>query len=125
MSFLNTNNKKILNNVQFLRGISVLLVFFYHLELNYFEYGYLGVDIFFVISGFVITSIIYKEFFFTGKFNLFNFYTNRIKRLYPILLFILSISLTLVIFFQPLEFFINNLRVYLNSIIGILNFYFL
>lgn len=125
MSFLNTNNKKILNNVQFLRGISVLLVFFYHLELKYFEYGYLGVDIFFVISGFVITSIIYRELFVTGKFNLFNFYINRIKRLYPILLFILSISFTLVIFFQPLEFFINNLRVYLNSIVGISNFYFL
>ena len=38
-------------HIQTLRALSVLLVFFYHLKIEFFEYGYLGVDIFFVISG--------------------------------------------------------------------------
>ena len=55
--------KKLINHIQFLRAISVLLVFFYHLKLNYFEYGFIGVDIFFVISGYVISSRIHNEYF--------------------------------------------------------------
>ena len=101
------------------------LVFFYHLELNYFDYGFLGVDIFFVISGFVITSLIYHEIEITKKFNFINFYLKRIKRIYPVLFFILSISFVLVIFFQPLELFLQNFNVYVKSLFGISNFYYL
>ena len=117
--------KKILNYIQFLRGISVLLVFFYHLKLQYFDYGFLGVDIFFVISGFVITSLIYNEIEFTKNFDFLNFYLKRFKRIYPVLFFILSISLLLIVFFQPLDLFLNNLKVYFFSLIGISNFYYL
>ena len=125
MTVGNQNNQKVLNHIQFLRGISVLLVFFYHLELNYFDYGFLGVDIFFVISGFVITSLIYHEIEITKKFNFINFYLKRIKRIYPVLFFILSISFVLVIFFQPLELFLQNFNVYVKSLFGISNFYYL
>ena len=118
-------NKKILNNIQFLRGVSVILVFLYHLNLRYFDYGFLGVDIFFVISGFVITSIIYQEIEITKKFNFYNFYIRRFKRIYPVLFFILSISFFLVILFQPLDLFLNNLKVYLLSLLGVSNFYYL
>ena len=83
----NQNSQKILNHIQSLRGISVLLVFFYHLKLKYFNYGYLGVDIFFVISGFVITLMIYQEIEKTNKFNFYNFYKKRFKRIYPVLFF--------------------------------------
>ena len=48
-------------HIQTLRALSVLLVFFYHLKIEFFEYGYLGVDIF-VISGFVITQSIYSNY---------------------------------------------------------------
>ena len=99
------NNQKILNHIQFLRGISVILVFFYHLNLSYFDYGFLGVDIFFVISGFVITSIISNEIKKTKKFDFYNFYTRRFKRIYPVLFFILTISFFFIIFLQPLELF--------------------
>ena len=99
MKITKKNNQKILNHIQFLRGISVIIVFFYHLNLSYFDYGFLGVDIFFVISGFVITSIISKEIEKTKKFDFYNFYTRRFKRIYPVLFFILTISLFLVIFF--------------------------
>ena len=117
--------KIIYNHVQFLRGISVLLVFFYHLKLQYFNYGFLGVDIFFVISGYVITSLIYDEFKLTKKFNFYSFYVKRFKRIYPVLFFILSISLLFIIFFQPLELFLNNFKIYFLSLFGISNLYYL
>ena len=125
MKITRKNNQKILNHIQFLRGISVIIVFFYHLNLRYFDYGFLGVDIFFVISGFVITSIIYQEIEITKKFNFYNFYTRRFKRIYPVLFFILTISFFLVIFFQPLDLFLNNLKVYFLSLLGVSNFYYL
>jgi len=118
-------NQKILNNIQFLRGISVLLVFFYHLKFNHFDYGFLGVDIFFVISGFVISSMIYKEINITKNFNFYNFYLRRFKRIYPVLFFVLSISFIFIIFFQPLDLFLNNLKVYFLSLLGVSNFYYL
>ena len=122
---LNNNNSKILNHIQFLRAISVLLVFFYHLKIDYFSYGFLGVDIFFVISGFVISSIIFHEIQITKKFNFYNFYIKRFKRIYPVLIFILSFTFLLIIFFQPMDLFLNNLKVYFFSLIGVSNFYYL
>jgi peptidoglycan/LPS O-acetylase OafA/YrhL len=119
------NKKKILNHIQFLRGISVILVFFYHLNLRYFDYGFLGVDIFFVISGFVITSIISNEIKKTKIFDFYNFYTRRFKRIYPALFFVLTISFFLIIFLQPLDLFLDNLKVYFLSLFGVSNFYYL
>ena len=115
----------LLNHIQFLRGLSVLLVFFYHLKLNIFQYGFLGVDIFFVISGYVITSRIYKEYQNKRSFNFLKFYLKRIKRIYPVLIFILSSTFVFIIFFQPLDLFLNNLLVYFFSIIGLSNFFYL
>ncbi len=116
---------RLLNHIQFLRGLSVLLVFFYHLKLNYFEYGFLGVDIFFVISGYVITSRIYDEFQKTKRINILNFYLKRFQRIYPVLILVMSFTLILIIFFQPLDLFLNNLNVYFFSIFGISNLYYL
>ena len=117
--------KKLINHIQFLRAISVLLVFFYHIKLNNFEYGFIGVDIFFVISGYVITSRIYNEYFEFKKFDFLNFYKKRVKRIYPVLFFIFSFSLIFIILFQPLDLFLDNLKVYIFTIFGISNFYYL
>ena len=104
-------------HIQFFRAISVLLVFFYHLELELFKFGYLGVDIFFVISGFVITSRLYEELINTSKINFYSFYSRRIKRIFPVLFFIISIVLIFIIFFQPLDLLIGNITVYIFTIL--------
>lgn len=68
-----------------LRAIAVLPVVFYHLGLPGFTGGFVGVDIFFVISGYLITGIIYKEVQ-AGQFSLATFYSRRIRRILPALL---------------------------------------
>ena len=62
-----------------LRGIAVIAVILYHAKINIighrpFEGGFIGVDIFFVISGYLITSIILRELIITGSFSFRNFY---------------------------------------------------
>jgi peptidoglycan/LPS O-acetylase OafA/YrhL len=65
-----------------LRALSILSVFIYHLEPSWLPGGFLGVDVFFVISGFLITSIIYKACK-TSSFSLLTFFQRRIARLFP------------------------------------------
>ena len=111
------------NHIQTLRAISVLLVFFYHLKIEHFNKGYLGVDIFFVISGFVITQSIYKNFLINKKVNIIYFFTKRIKRIIPNLIFILSVVFILYMVIGPSEISVWN--DFISSILGVSNFYFL
>ena len=81
-----------------LRAIAVVAVLVYHSEIyigkqQFLAGGFLGVDIFFVISGFLITSIIMSEFERSRKFSLINFYERRIRRLLPALLTVILVSL--------------------------------
>lgn len=69
-------------DIQALRGWAVLVVVLYHVQLGPFEAGYLGVDIFFVISGFLITTLIAQGID-RGNFGLLSFYERRAKRLLP------------------------------------------
>lgn len=65
-----------------LRAIAVLAVVFYHAGFKYFSGGFVGVDVFFVISGFLITGIIAREIK-LNDFSLIKFYERRIRRIYP------------------------------------------
>ena len=81
-----------------LRAIAVMSVLLYHAQINFYGYqsfkgGYIGVDIFFVISGYLITSIILKELVITQTFAFKNFYEKRIRRILPALLFVILVSL--------------------------------
>ncbi|MGP0040405.1 MAG: acyltransferase family protein, partial [Rhodomicrobium sp.] len=77
-----------------LRAIAVLAVVFYHAGLPGFSGGFVGVDVFFVISGFLITQIVWSEI--EGeRFSLTGFYLRRVKRIFPALfavLFVCSIA---------------------------------
>ncbi|SON58236.1 O-acetyltransferase OatA [Hartmannibacter diazotrophicus] len=68
-----------------LRAVSIISVLLYHAGLSVFSGGYAGVDVFFVISGFLITSIIYREMT-DGTFTFTGFYIRRIRRIIPALL---------------------------------------
>jgi peptidoglycan/LPS O-acetylase OafA/YrhL len=63
-----------------LRALAVLPVIFFHAGIDFFKGGYIGVDIFFVISGYLITSIILREIN-QGKFSILNFYERRARRI--------------------------------------------
>lgn len=82
-----------------LRAIAVLSVILYHAKIDinllnkdWFVGGYVGVDIFFVISGYLITSIILNELYKNSSFNFSNFYTRRARRILPMLFFVILIS---------------------------------
>jgi peptidoglycan/LPS O-acetylase OafA/YrhL len=83
------------SDIQALRGIAVAAVILYHAEIylygnQLFSGGYLGVDIFFVISGFLITKILIKNID-KSTYSFFLFMNFRIRRILPLLLFVISI----------------------------------
>lgn len=129
--------KKLLNNkdkvnyrpeIDSLRAISIIAVIIYHAQINFLGYpflpgGYLGVDIFFLISGYLITSIIFNDLK-KNKFSFTFFYIRRARRILPALIFLLLCTLPFAwIFLQP-----ASLVDFVNSILFSLgfssNFYF-
>lgn len=124
---VNVQEKKInlINNVRItyrpeidgLRAVAVLSVIFYHSTKSIgtfilFPGGFLGVDIFFVISGYLITSIILNEINNTQNFSFNNFYQRRARRILPALLFVIIFS----IFFSYLFLLPNDFNDYVKSI---------
>ncbi len=79
-------------DIDALRGVSVLLVVIYHAFPEQLPGGFIGVDIFFVISGYLITSIIFGQLK-RDEFSFLNFYKRRIRRLFPALFTVLLASL--------------------------------
>ncbi len=70
-------------DVEGLRAVAVLLVVLYHADLPGLPGGYVGVDVFFVISGFVITGLLLRERATTGRTSLLSFYGRRVRRILP------------------------------------------
>ena len=75
-----------------LRAVAVLAVLFYHAGFELFSGGFVGVDVFFVISGFLITKKIAEEIL-ENKFTLISFYEKRIRRIYPALFVVILLTL--------------------------------
>jgi peptidoglycan/LPS O-acetylase OafA/YrhL len=74
-----------------IRAVGVVLVFLFHLRVAGFDAGFLGVDIFFVLSGFLITTLLLNEMRETGRIALAGFWSRRIRRLMPALVVVLLV----------------------------------
>ncbi|MEQ3624331.1 MAG: acyltransferase family protein [Celeribacter sp.] len=75
-----------------LRAIAVVPVILFHAGFTWFDGGFVGVDVFFVISGYLITTIIWDEMK-AGRFSIANFYERRARRILPALFFMLAVTL--------------------------------
>ena len=95
---MNFKTKNYRNDIQSLRGISIILVLFFHFYPNILPRGYLGVDIFFVISGYLISKILTTSIQFKKPF-LIDFYIKRIKRIFPPLSIVIFVTFIISIFF--------------------------
>jgi peptidoglycan/LPS O-acetylase OafA/YrhL len=97
--FTNTDSYEVSNAVKYradidgLRAIAVLSIVLFHLGVPGFQGGYVGVDVFFVISGYLITSII-KHKYEIHDFRLPDFYSRRIRRLVPPLIATIAATMT-------------------------------
>jgi len=112
-----------------LRAIAVFSVILYHADFvvfnrSFFSGGFLGVDIFFVISGYLITSIILKEIYTKNSFSFINFYERRIRRIIPALLFVMLCSLPFAYIFLFIEPIIDFSKSIISSVLFISNLYF-
>src|SRR5580698_8696375 len=74
-----------------LRAVAVLPVVFYHYSVPPFSGGFVGVDVFFVISGYLITGLIWNEIR-AGSFSLLDFYERRVRRIFPALFAMLAVT---------------------------------
>mgnify|MGYP001318019529 FL=1 len=116
--------KKIyIKEINFLRFLSIITVVIYHYFPELIPRGYLGVDLFFVISGFLISLYIFKEIK-NKKFDLLNFYNRRIKRIIPATIFLLFfVSLISLLMFTNVDL-INFSKSLIYSIFFSSNFFF-
>ncbi|TCK62362.1 acyltransferase family protein [Seleniivibrio woodruffii] len=96
-----------------LRSVAIIPVVLYHAGMNMFSGGFIGVDVFFVISGYLITSIILNDIE-KDKFSISQFYFRRIKRIFPALYFFLTVTTLFCFFFYLPEDF----RAYGKSLFG-------
>lgn len=105
-----------------LRALAVIAVILYHLDPNKFIGGYLGVPIFLVLSGYLVTDHMRNSYEETGSYNTKGFYLRRAKKLYPPLIAVLWGSAAYIVLFQ------RNLLAKLNQIVitnllGVYNFW--
>ena len=106
-----------------LRAIAVLSVMFYHVDSRLMPGGFVGVDIFFVISGYLITLQILKELG-SGSFSIGEFYRRRIKRIAPAMLVVLAATLVISQFIFRPEDAENAARSAFWSIMSVANVHF-
>ncbi|GGF30251.1 acyltransferase family protein [Subtercola lobariae] len=104
-----------LPHIQGLRAIAVLLVVIYHFEPGRLTGGYIGVDVFFVISGFLITQQLSRELERTDRIKLPSFWAKRVRRLLPAALLVLLFSTVATLVIMPLSALTENLKEILAS----------
>jgi peptidoglycan/LPS O-acetylase OafA/YrhL len=110
-----------------LRAVAVMAVVAYHTGFPGWQGGFIGVDVFFVVSGFLITSILLKELHEQGRIDFAHFYARRIRRILPNLILVTSATLVaaLVILSPGLGELQSIARSAIAAITMVANFYFL
>mgnify|MGYP001227606213 CR=1 FL=1 len=108
------------NDIQILRGIAVISVILFHLDKNIFKFGYLGVDIFFVISGFVISNLVYSKLA-DKTFSLRDFFYMRFRRIVPALISYLLFVQIILYFNVDHQNVIQNTKTSLYSLLFLAN----
>lgn len=101
-------NSRYITGFDGLRSLAVIGVILYHLLPSQMRGGFLGVPVFFVVSGYLITDLLVQEWKQNGKIRLGKFYIRRMKRLYPALVTMLIASSAYITLFQ--RNLLNNLR---------------
>ena len=101
-----------------LRALAVMPVILFHAGFEWFSGGFVGVDVFFVISGYLITTIIISEMA-DDKFSIINFYERRARRILPALFFVMAVSLS----FAWLWFAPSDLKLFGQSILAVSTFW--
>ena len=108
-----------------LRALAILPVLIYHAGFSWMPGGFFGVDIFFVISGFLITGIILNELNTTGRFSIVGFYERRARRIMPALFLVMIVTTIVACFIL----FPEQWATYLGSLVSMTyfgsNYYFL
>jgi peptidoglycan/LPS O-acetylase OafA/YrhL len=94
-------NKSYIQSVDGLRAVAVLAVLLYHLGIGWIPGGFLGVDLFFVISGYVITGLILDSIERSGTLDIRAFYISRVRRLLPALLAMVIFTLLYIGVYAP------------------------
>jgi peptidoglycan/LPS O-acetylase OafA/YrhL len=102
MGARHASNTRYFADIDGLRAVAVIGVVAYHAGISAVPGGFTGVDVFFVISGFLITRLLLGDLESSGQISLTNFYVRRIRRLLPSLATVLSVTLVLGFFALPL-----------------------
>ncbi len=109
-------------DIDVLRAIAVLAVIFYHAHIPFFRGGFVGVSIFFVISGYLITGIIKRKLA-DGTFSFLEFYENRVRRIFPALA-VLMVFWGLLYYFLSMPEILGLQRSVRRALFGLANFFF-
>ena len=98
---MSSSSSRYIHSVDGLRAVAVLAVLLYHLGIDWIPGGFLGVDLFFVISGYVITGLILDSIARSGTLDLRAFYLSRIRRLLPALIAMLVFTTLFIGVYAP------------------------
>ncbi|MDO6566325.1 acyltransferase family protein [Alteromonas sp. 1_MG-2023] len=111
------------SDIDGLRAVAILPVVLFHLDISWISGGFVGVDIFFVISGYLITSVIFNDLV-NGTFSYSYFFFRRVRRLFPAAFVVYLFTLSTFIVVYPNTFFEKVAITTLSSLFFVSNLYF-
>jgi len=116
-------NTSYLREIDGLRAIAVLVIILFHMQIPGFQGGFIGVDVFFVVSGFLITQIIVSSLS-AGQFSFQNFYVRRITRIIPALAVTVAAVLLCSLYFQLPQALMHTAQQSIFALLSVSNVFF-